>query len=326
MSLTKSEQEALLTISLMAAFADGGKSEVERAEVKRIAEGLSELALNPSALYQRVLLRQMTAREAAAPLKGKELRQLAYEMAVCVCEADELLNDAEKIFLAELRGVLQLEDQNVDVFQQHADAVAQAPLQVSERAVTALPPVLAGSGGPVDHEIDRMVLNAAMVNGALELLPDSLATMAIVPLQMNLVYRIGKRYGYELDRRHITELLGAAGLGLTSQVVEGFARKLLAGLLGRVAGGLGRGVGRQVASSAMTFASTYALGQMAQRYYAGGRQFSAAQLKELFASLSGQARSLHDRYAQEIQQRASQLNVSQLVDLVRGQRAFSSGA
>ena len=67
----------------------------------------------------------------------------------------------------------------------------------------------------------------------------------------------------------------------------------------------------------MSFASTNALGQMAQRYYAGGRSLSALQLKELFTSLTAQARSLHGRYAGEIQQRASTLNPAQLLNLVR---------
>jgi uncharacterized protein (DUF697 family) len=147
---------------------------------------------------------------------------------------------------------------------------------------------------------------------------EALVTLANVPLQMKMVYRVGKRYGYDLDRRHITELLGAAGVGLTSQVVEGFFRKLLGGLLGKVAGGLGRRAGDQLASSAMSFASTYALGQMARRYYAGGRSLSALQLKELFTSLTEQARSLHSRYAGEIHQRASTLNPAQLLNLVRG--------
>jgi hypothetical protein len=113
-------------------------------------------------------------------------------------------------------------------------------------------------------------------------------------------------------------LLGAAGVGLTSQVVEGFARKLFGGVLGRFTGRLGRHAGNQFASSAMSFASTYALGQLAQRYYAGGRQLTAPQLKELFSSLTGQARSLHGRYAGEIRQRASQIDPGQLLDLVRG--------
>ena len=314
--LTQPEQEALLTLALMAAFADGSKSDVERAEVKRITESLDGGDLNPSALYQRVLLRQATLASAVAPLPAPETRQLAYEMAVCVCEADDTLNEAEQRFLAELRRELQLDDSTTAAFQQQADALTQTPLITSTAVIPTPPPLQTGSA--TDAEVDRMVLNYSILNGALELLPDSLATMAIVPLQMKMVYRVGKRYGYELDRRHITELLGAAGVGLTSQVVEGFARKLLGGLLGKVAGGLGRRAGDQLAGSAMSFASTHALGQMAQRYYAGGRSLSALQLKELFTSLTEQARLLHSRYAGEIQQRARSLNPGQILNLVRG--------
>ncbi len=313
---TKPEQESLLTLALMAAFADGGKSESERAAFKRIAESLPAEDFNASALYQRVLLRQTTLADAAARLATHETRQLAYEMAVCVCEADDTLNERERGFLAELRRVLKLEGQDVAGFEEQADALVQAPIAGGEVASTAPPP--AESAGRADPAVDRMVLNYAILNGALELLPDSLATMAIVPLQMKMVYRIGKRHSYDLDRGHVTELLGAAGVGLTSQVVEGFARKLLGGLLGKASGGLGRRVGNQLASSAMSFASTYALGQMAQRYYAGGRSLSAFQLKELFSSLTDQARSLHERYAGEIRQRASTLNPGQLLGLVRG--------
>lgn len=315
-TLTREEQEALLTVALMGAFADGGKSDVERAEIRRIAATLPGDDLNPSALYQRVLLRQTTLATAVAPLATPEARHLAYEMAVCVCEADDTLNEAEQRFLAEARRELRLEEQAVAGFQQQADALAQSPLAVASVGPSAPPPALPPNA--TDAEVDRLILHYSILNGALELLPESLATMAIVPLQMKLVYGIGKRYGYELDRGHITELLGAAGVGLTSQVVEGFARKLLGGLLGKVGGGLGRRAGDQLASSAMSFASTYALGQLAQRYYAGGRQLAALQLKELFASLTQQARSLHGRYAGEIQQRASTLNPTQLLSLVRG--------
>ena len=215
---TKPEQESLLTLALMAAFADGGKSESERAAFKRIAESLPAEDLNASALYQRVLLRQTTLADAAARLATRETRQLAYEMAVCVCEADDTLNEPERGFLAELRRVLKLEGQDVAGFEEQADALVQAPIAEGEVASTAPPP--AEAAGRADPAVDRMVLNYAILNGALELLPDSLATMAIVPLQMKMVYRIGKRHGYDLDRGHVTELLGAAGVGLTSQVVD----------------------------------------------------------------------------------------------------------
>jgi len=44
----------------MAAFADGAKHDTERAELKRIAERLPHADVQPMALYQRVLLKQVT--------------------------------------------------------------------------------------------------------------------------------------------------------------------------------------------------------------------------------------------------------------------------
>jgi uncharacterized protein (DUF697 family) len=194
-----------------------------------------------------------------------------------------------------------------------AEALAVEPL-----ADAALPPVQTQPAA-ANEQAEKMILNYAILNGALELLPESLATMAIVPLQMKMVYRVGKSHGHELGRGHIKELLAAAGVGLTSQVLEGYARKLLGGLLGKAGGGLLKTVGKQAAGSAMAFATTWALGKLAHQYYAGGRKLSAIELRALFGSLTEQARSLHSRYAGEIQQKAGSVNVSQLLPLIRGQ-------
>lgn len=311
--MTTVEQGSILTLSLMAAFADGAKNDAERAEVRRIAEGLPQAGVQPAALYQRVLLKQVTLAQAVAPLSSPELRQLAYEMAVCVCDADGAQTEAEQAFLSELRRELKIEAGKAAAFERSADALAVEPL-----ADTSPPPVIAQASA-VDAQVDKMVLNYAILNGALELLPESLATMAIVPLQMKMVYRVGKSYGHELGRGHIKELLAAAGLGLTSQVVEGYARKLLGGLLGKVGGGMVKGVGKQAVSSAMSFATTWALGRLAKQYYAGGRKLSAIELRSTFSSLTEQARGLHSRYAGDIQQKAGSVNMSQLLPLIRGQ-------
>jgi uncharacterized protein (DUF697 family) len=310
--MTPTEQESILTLSLLAAFADGAKLDAERAEIKRIAESLPHADVQPSVLYQRVLLKQITLAQAAAPLQSSELRQLAYEMAVCVCDADGAQTDAEKIFLAGLRHELKLDEKSAKAVDSAAEALAVEPF-----ADAALPPVISQASA-VDAQVDKMVLNYAILNGALEMLPESIATMAIVPLQMKMVYRAGKSYGHELSRGHITELLAAAGVGLTSQVLEGYARKLLGGLLGKVGGGIGRKVGNQAASSVMAFATTWALGKLAQQYYSGGRKLSAIELRSTFGSLTEKARSMHSRYAGEIQQKAGSVNISQLLPLIRG--------
>ena len=311
--MTTVEQESIFTLALMAAFADGVKHDAERTELKRIAESLPEASVPPALVYQRVLLRQVTPAQAAAALQSAELRQLAYEMAVCVCDADGAQSEAEKTFLDGLRRELKLEEQAAAAVDRAAEALAVEPL-----ADTAQPPAPAQPAA-VNDLVEKMVLNYAILNGALELLPESLATMAIVPLQMKMVYRVGKSHGHELGRGHIKELITAAGVGLTSQVLEGYARKLLGGLLGKAAGGLLKSVGSQATGSAMSFATTWALGKLAHQYYAGGRKLSAIELRTLFGSLTEQARSLHSRYAGEIQRKAGSVNVSQLLPLLRGQ-------
>lgn len=312
------EKESILTLCLLAAFADGGKSDVERTQLKRIAETFPGAELNLAALYHRVLLRQVTPAQAAQALTAPETRQLAYEMAVCVCEADDLLNEPEKQFLANLRRELKLDAAAIATIESQADQLVTEPI--------AAPPIIAATAAAtgvsmaVGADLDKMIVNYAILNGALELLPESLATLAIIPLQMKMVYRIGKAHGYELDRGHIKDLLATAGVGLTSQVVEGYARKLLGGLLGKVGGGMAKSVGQQVASSAMSFATTWALGRMAVQYYAGGRKLSAIEMRSLFGSFTEQARGLHGNYAGAIRDKAGSLNLTQLLPIIRGQQ------
>jgi len=310
--MTHEQETAILTISLMAAFADGAKDERERMQLKSIADSLAQgAAINLAAIYQDVLLKRRSLAEAAHALQSSEARQLAYEMAVCVCDADGAHNAAEQRFLDELRAALGIEAGAAAAYTAQADAIAAVPVAApTQGAVVAAQPADAAA-------LDKSILNYSILNGALELLPQSLATMAIIPLQMKMVYGIGKAHGYELDRSHIKELLATLGVGLTSQYVEEAARKLIGGLLRKVAGGLGGALGRQATSSAMAFATTYALGQVAKQYYGGGRTLSMDKLKASFQGLLGEAQTLRSRYAGEIEQKARTLDVNQLLSLVK---------
>jgi uncharacterized protein (DUF697 family)/tellurite resistance protein len=316
------EQEAVLTIALLAAFADG-TDQRERDEIKRIAESLTGEPGAPqlSQLYQNVLLKRVNVSQAAAVLTDPTHRQLAYEMAVCVCDADAVASPVEQNFLQELRGALNLDTQQAAQVEKEAAALADAPLPNTPVAAAAATVQPIGEGVKQatmsDAEMDKYILNHSIVNGAIELLPQSLATMAIIPLQIKLVYRIGQAYGVQLDKGHIREFLATAGVGLTSQYVEQIGRKLLGGLLGSVAGGLGRGLGRATAGAAFSFATTYALGQLAKRYYAGGRQMNTALIQQSYQSLLGQAKQLQGQYSSEIQHKASTLDAGQVMSMVK---------
>ncbi|PJK14560.1 GTPase [Lysobacteraceae bacterium NML07-0707] len=316
------ETQAVLHIALMAGFADGAKHEREREAVRSIAESLgNDPAVNLPSLYQDVLLRRVSLASAVAALESEETRQLAYEMAVCLCDADGVHSSAERAFLQDLQQQLGLAEAPSDNFVQQADSLAAAavPDTANPVAASTTPPPLT----VIDRDqLEAQIRTAAITNGALELLPETLSTMAIIPLQMRLVYRIGKAHGYELDSGHIKDFLATLGVGLTSQYLENAGRKLLGGLLkkagGRMLGGVLGGLGKQAISSGMSFASTYALGHVALAYYAGGRKLSTDVLKSSYQNLFGQGQQLQAQLRPQIEQRAQTLDMGEIMQLVRG--------
>ena len=321
--MNPNETAAIVKLSLLAAFVDGEKHERERSEIKRIAENLSQAdGIHLPTLYQDVLMKRVSLADVSSALTTEDARQLAYEMAVCVCDADGAQSKAEQEFLREVRTSLGLDARTAAAFTQDAEALAAVPLATGTALAAAS--AATSEASPVaktavdEAELDKAILNAAILNGALELLPETLSTMAIIPLQMKLVYRIGKAHGYTLDSGHVKDFLATVGVGLTSQYLEQAGRKLLGGLLGKVGGGLLRGLGNQAVSSGMSFASTYALGHVAKRYYGGGRTLSTQMLKDTYAGVTQEGKSLQTKYLPAIQEKARTLNPSQVLAMVRG--------
>ncbi|QNP48271.1 TerB family tellurite resistance protein [Diaphorobacter aerolatus] len=367
--MSNDEIRSILSICLLAAYADNAKHDRERDQIKQVAETLGQHEqINLPGLYQDMLLRRVQLPNVAAQLTNEEARQLAYEMAVCVCDADGETSAKETEFLAQLKSSLGLAATattpaasvapspaadagaaaattdagaaaavaTAHAVDTQAQVIANAPLQGGLEPVVFGEPVMP-SAETVPHptaadslananterkqstlsvqEMDAKILKASIVNGAIELLPENLSTLAIIPLQMRLVYQIGETYGYELDRGHIKDLLAALGVGLTSQYLEQAGRKLLGRVLG---GGLFGGVGRQAVSSGMSFASTYALGHVANQYYAGGRTLSTQMLKSAYEHIMQDGRALQTQYAPQMQDMARNLNTAKILEMVRG--------
>ncbi len=332
--MTADDQKSILTIALYAAFADGDKHDREREEIRRIADSLATQAHAPElgGLYQDVLLQRVKLDTAATALTNTGLRQLAYEMAVCVCDADGRQSEPERRFLQDLKERLKLNAASTEVFEREADTVLTLndtpPSAVAATWPNSPPPVAAApaaapTGGPLqatvsEAELDKSILNYALLNGALELLPQSWASMAIIPMQIKMVYGVGKAHGVALDQGHIKEFIAAAGVGLTSQYLEQFGRKLLGGLLGKLAGRTVGKVGGAATGMAMSFATTYALGQLAKGYYRGGRVMNTALLRQTYQDLLDPAQQMQARYPPQIQQKAATLDMGQVMAMARG--------
>ncbi|MDP2093853.1 MAG: DUF533 domain-containing protein [Hydrogenophaga sp.] len=324
--MNTSEQKAILTVSLLAAFADGHKADAEREAIRRLADSLGHESggAGLAQLYQDVLLKRVSLADAVAGLTDPGQRQLAYEMAVCVCDADGRQSPAETAFLADLKARLKLDAGEAQAFEREEGALLDATdaavpvLAAAPQAANKPPAPVQQVPSAQDADLDQSILNYAMLNGALELLPQSWASMAIIPLQVKMVYGIGKAHGVELDQGHIREFIAAVGVGLTSQYLEQLGRKLLGGLLGKVAGRTVGRLGGAATGMAFSFATTYALGQVAKRYYAGGRVMSNALLQETFQSLLGPAKQMQAQYLPQIQQKAQTLDAAKVLAMVRG--------
>jgi hypothetical protein len=82
--MSSQELQSILTIALLAAFADGHKADTEREAIRRMAESLEKDAggAGLAKLYQDVLLQRVSLDDALGGLTDLGQRQLAYEMAL----------------------------------------------------------------------------------------------------------------------------------------------------------------------------------------------------------------------------------------------------
>lgn len=307
-------RQAILGVCQQATLADGSASGAEQQALRKAADRLG-MTLPPGDFSTTLDLATITT-----PLRGSGLEATALELAWGICAADGPPNRAEQWFLEALRGGLAVSSETADEIRKRVEALISPPILDPHSSTNPpIPPVIPGTGaGPVNPDLEEMVQSTAITAGALELLPHSLATLAIVPLQMRLVYRVGKAYGYELDGGHIREFLAVAGVSMASQVVEGIAERTARGLFGSLLGGFVGHLASQAAGSGVAFASTYAVGELARQYYAAGRSFSAIELRTAYDRLLERGRFLQSGLGPRIRSKAQSIDTSTLASLVRG--------
>lgn len=322
MAMPLTETNALISLCLLAAQADGLATSRETEAITKALKRVDADGTDVSSLQRSIASGEITIKHCVTALISSDSRQLAYELASGICAADGELLNTESAFLANLSKELSLSAAATTPVNQAAQTFGSSHPEI---------PAIAAVGGAAaatsssSAESDSSIQNYSILCAALELLPQSMATAAIIPLQMKMVYEIGKRHGVELDKGHIKDFLLTIGVGATSQIVEGYARKLLTGAIRSAAGsifgstvaGIASTVVNKATGPALTFGTTYALGQVAKQYYAGGRKLSAIDLQSLFRSETAKAESLYERFAPQVREQASKLNPAQLLSLVR---------
>ncbi len=286
--MTPQDAHIIIALAALAANADGTLDQQERVSIMSAAEHLGLAEDDPT--LHGVMNGGGDVAQLAHALSSDEARVAAYDVAAAVCHADGAPNARESAFLAALSREL--------------GAVAASPdaaATMGAAAQAASTPPAAGAAG----DLDTFILDQAMMAGAAELLPHRFSALAILPLQLRMVYQIGQRHGQQFDMSQAKDLVAVLGIGAMGHTLEGVVRGVL-GSVGRgLLGGLLGAATGAAAGVAVTFATTYALGHAAEQYYAQGRSLSAADLKALFARFQGDANTVFPRVEGRIRQLAS---------------------
>ena len=287
--MTSSEAEAIIAIATLAAMADGNKDAQEQATIASVAK---QLGLATDVMH-RAAAGQISVTDLASQLTSPESKQTAYDTALSVCTGDGDPNPGERSFLSSLAVTLGITGAN-----------AENPLAGVS---------IVSAGAPAPSDLDNHILDQAILTAAMELLPDRLANLAILPLQLRMVYSIGQKHGQKLDARQVADLAATFGIGAVAQVFEKVVRRALGGIAGGLLGGLIGGAGGIAAGAAVTFASTYALGHAAEQYYAQNRSLSVSDMKALFTRFQGEAKEMYPRVQSRIQAKASGTSLSSVM-------------
>jgi len=296
--VTTEEIETIIALATLASISDGLQDEAEQARVVEVARSLGLLA--PETVIAQAMSGALTLPILAARLPSDEAKRLAHDTATAVCHANGWISPGEGKFLHELADALQLDTARTDhVIADINRAVADHPALSTTPSVGV--PVVAdakaegAAAAATAASLDDHILDQAMLTAALELLPDRLANLGILPLQLRLVHHIGQRHGQQLDTQQVTDLVATFGLGAAAQVLEKVVRRAFGGIAGGLLGGLVGGSAGIATGAAVTFASSYALGHAADQYYAQGRTLSADDLKALFTRFRADAVTIFPR-------------------------------
>lgn len=310
--MTQKDAEVIITIAAQAAVADGNRSAGELSEISAAATRLG--LTNADAVVQRAAAAPQDILVLAESLSGDDARRAAYEIAVAVCNVDGVADEKEIAFLQRLSMSL-----GAGIATAEMSAIASVATLTGKVMPPPVPPdPQSPSQPPAPGELDAMILDQAILTAAMEVLPDRLSNMAILPLQLRMVYTIGQRYGQQMNAAQVKDLAATFGLGAAAQFMESIVRKTFGGLAGGLLGSLLGGATGLAAGAAVSFAATYALGHASAQYYAQGRRLSAADMKALFTRFQKEAETLYPRVQDRIQSVAKGTNLQSVLGTLRG--------
>ena len=142
------------------------------------------------------------------------------------------------------------------------------------------------------HRMSGPILSAVL--GAFPIPVVSIATdVAVVGLQVKMFRDIGQYWGRETSKDTVKQVMGGIGVGTGARIAVNNLAKFIPG------------VGSVVAAST-NFASTWALGKVANQYWESGGKADMKMLKELFVKSRAEGKSAYEQNKAAIEAKQKQ--------------------
>lgn len=262
MAVTEQEVMASFRMLVCVARADGKMSDEERATLE---SAMSGVPMPKGMTVQTLLDEDANLDGLLKQIQSPEAREQAYQAAQSLANIDGFCSPEEAKLLERIKAALQIPDEKVTLTKRI----------LGEAKDTFLPSNIQAIADPVRRkkEIDEDILKYSILNAVLGAFPVPLVDIAVnlasIAVQLKMVRDIGQYHGHQVTRDSAKSLLAGLGASGGARIAVISLCKFVP-LWGSAVGAVGN------------FASTWAVGRIADRWFAGGCKDDMAVLRDAF--------------------------------------------
>lgn len=273
MAISEKEAVASLRALVCMAKADGV---LQDQELRALQGALEGVALPGGVTLGSLLAEAVDFDEQLASLTTPELKEQLFKSAYSMAHADGSCSPVEQALLDKMSASLSIPTEQRSLLARLFTETKRTVLPSSIEAVTD-PEARA-------IEIHNDVVKYAILSGILGANPiPGLAIasdLAVVALQVKLVRDIGQYWGHTVDKKAALSLLGGVGIGTGARLAVSQLAKLVPGW--------GSAFG-----AATSFASTFALGRVADEFFSSSNAASMESLKDRFKEAEAEGKEVY---------------------------------
>jgi len=277
------EQETVASLKLLVAMAKAD-GELAPEESETFAQSLGGAGLPAGLTAGALLAGSYDVDQLVGEIRSTEAREAAFSACFSMAYADRKVHPAEQALLEKLEKAWTVPPAKKGllgrIFSETWDTLS----------LTSIQPI--ADPARRKAQVDEDVLKYSILSGVLGANPvpiGSLATdMAVVGLQMKMFRDVGQYWGRETSKDAVKQLFAGLGVGTGARIALTNLMKFIP-----VAG--------SVAGAATSFASTWALGKVANQYWESGGKADLKMLRELFKTSQAEGKREYEARKAEVE-------------------------